>query len=577
MKLYVLVFLALMCSGLSFADTVEVDHGSSIQTAIDGGGATRTINLTAGTHDDDTWLHIDATQNGKTVIVQSLSGDPADTTIQVSHANLGFPCLTDASGATLTYKDLTLTTTDGSNYSVNAMVANSGTGGTSLTLDNCRITHAGEASAATVGGTSSNPKTITITDCVITHGGTGSVIRLEDVTTTTLSGNTLTGNSGSAAILLVDTCATFTMTGDDLTTEGIGVQIPIASTVTNLTISGSTIQAGDSGGNGAPCFDQAGIGTNIIISGNALTTVGAKVVDKGVISTQIASAGTSIVVRDNTIVADNFHGVWIPHFYDFVLIEDNTCTSAAVAGAGGVRYTVGDEGALPNANPLGFVMIRNNSGTYTGTVVSHCYLIAAGADGAQVYNNYAEGGDIQYVIKSDDVMFLSNVANTKKGVLIKGGLRSRIENNTVYATDDYCFRLSDEATQDPMNAVVLRNIFYASGAIDCVETNAFNNDYNANFDFNCYFTGGNYSDFGTQTSATMAAHITKLDSITSYYGTSQEDNGIDADPLFVDASSDLFDLLHDSPCINSGGPAGDTGLKSIGRFQRISILKSQGQ
>ena len=129
-----------------------------------------------------------------------------------------------------------------------------------------------------------------------------------------------------------------------------------------------------------------------------------------------------------------------------------------------------------------------------------------------------------------------------------------VRNNTFYGNDNNSGGLGGTATEIFLsyteNCQIINNTFSIDNAFDLMMYEDNTNSQNLLLDYNLYYSATGVNDYEFTYEGTSYYGLAAFQA-----GTSQEANGISIDPLFVDASSDDFHLMTNSPCIDSGDPS----------------------
>jgi len=231
-----------------------------------------------------------------------------------------------------------------------------------------------------------------------------------------------------------------------------------------------------------------------------------------------------------------------------------------------------------NAYPLGSVKMSGNLTIYTSAAATHLLLLASGADGTQITDNWfvAPSSTAEYcgfVIKDDDAFIRRNfVYGAKRACFLAGGSRADVQFNTFVATtgtaveidrhQDYSFASGSidgtDLTGHAVDCVFRNNICVSadSYALSIDPNNRADNvwpasEWRFDADYNCYWTGGaNVLRIGPTNVALSGVTPASVNATWAAWakdGTVTESNDLHSifgDPGFLSIDPESVDFLH---------------------------------
>jgi hypothetical protein len=283
--------------------------------------------------------------------------------------------------------------------------------------------------------------------------------------------------------------------------------------------------------------------------------------DYGTGDTYVTAVGT-ITMQNNTCY--NVSGITtVPTHATGVLIEDNTLYLSAENSSRGV--SIGQEvtstaGSEVNQNPLsGSLIIRDNTIIQTNEWVAdpsaeeircHLILVAEGANYAEVYDNYCEGGWYGIVVKGDNGTYYNNTVISWDAFYLSGCANNTVYNNTIIGTyypndsrtlaSGWAMSISLSQQVSSSNGHnVYNNILYATdnnNTSKCLYVYPAAAYEDNRFDYNCYYNAGNTGvisniDGGTQ--STLQELKDAWASFSASYYPNNDNNSVYKDPNFT--------------------------------------------
>ncbi len=241
------------------------------------------------------------------------------------------------------------------------------------------------------------------------------------------------------------------------------------------------------------------------------------------------------------------------------LMLDN-CTLVQTSGTAGTRaFDIGEDGAA-NLKLCAGPVVQNC--TFTFTTTNHGVLFGAGVYGGVFRNNIVNGSSCNFVLVlkvNPGTQVLDNIVigGTSETFISRGSSNCVIKNNIFYG-GLIAAHLDQISTFDGELGTFTNNILYpinTGGDAKClyVDDVDIKNWY---VDYNCYWgesSGTVYPMFSDGANKTWE----QLNTWWGTYGTEvgrifNDDNSVNADPLFVDAANGDFRLLSGSSGLNTG-------------------------
>lgn len=499
------------------------------------------VNLAAGTYVE--WGYtIDASKNGKTIVIQGASSD-ANATV-FSTGSVSAFIISNCTTGNITWKDMTIKSTYPGNRSLILMVANYD--GVQISFNNCILGVSGDTTPGWTKCIAFDPITaspptrkITLFNSYCYGKDAQPVLPLYDVGTLDINNS-----------LIDRTNAEFSTT----TTSAITLGYDIGT----VTINNSSI------------IKSQGYGLNTALlssfAGCEVDNVTFDCNNEAICITDYLQDGTF-----TTITANN--GIYLGHVYENcshplgqIIVQDCNLvhTSSDInAGTFGLVLGYGVTGAeASNNNVLDFGIALSLKGT-----------------ACNIHHNIFSGG--------------SNKAGDYHTVYVRSAKNCLFENNTVYALGRCALYLYDQAGFPPdpdtdYNTFV-NNIFDASGGGTYAIYLRGPEIYHNLFDYNCYVAGSKALGYAGETNKTLDG----LRVWWSAFGGSEESranesHSINTDPQFMDATNGDFHLksragrwdpnsqswvtdANTSPCIDAGDPNSDWTLELWPHGKRINM------
>jgi hypothetical protein len=413
-----------------------MDSGDVLMVA--GGTYTETAN---------NYLLFDTGQNGKSYTIRGVG----DVILATSSTSYCIRLTSNMQTGSIVFDGITVSPSAGTSYGLIYNPVN-----VNLQFSDCVFTpYAANSRVIRFDALAVQTRTLTMTDCYVTSGsGTSSTYHIVDVAEAEFVGCDVNRSNSGNVVQVVGTNGVGSVTISDcnfVSESGYGVHV--AGTIEHVNIEDSVITT---------ARNTSAFG---VYFGDVL-------------------GGTTRILH-NTITAGQ-QGIFLGRSLSDVIVDENDIKIDHDTAAN-VGISVGLD-AASNANPLatptGKIVVSNNTVDFIGADNSHGILIGSGANRAFVYGNTSMNGDIQYVIKAEDVEFYDNYGIGRNPLLLKGASRAHIHHNTLISTGDYVIDLLVD-TDTPDHPCIHHNIL--SGGEYSIYNDDIGVDNKIQCDHNCYF------------------------------------------------------------------------------------------
>ncbi|MCC7344818.1 MAG: right-handed parallel beta-helix repeat-containing protein [Deltaproteobacteria bacterium] len=235
----------------------------------------------------------------------------------------------------------------------------------------------------------------------------------------------------------------------------------------------------------------------------------------------------------------------------------NASTNSGNITVQGNTFAGNDGGIIDNSDGGG---ARISFGTGDAVIGDNLFLRnSAGSNGGALSIISAEGGPGSLTIVNNIIAGNSNGNNASSTNTFGGGVSVFLFGTNLTLTNNTIFGNASQASDDAANGGGVSVLLGTDTTADVYNNIIFGNSAEAN--------GGDiYSDEDSAVASGLTGGTLNLfnNDFTSFYsealdnggaGTVNQGNNIDADPLFVNAAGDDFNLTEGSPAIDSGDPS----------------------
>ena len=392
-----------------------------------------------------------------------------------------------------------------------------------------------------------------------------------NTTATTINGVILDASGGIAI-------RTVLFTNCDIDATGVGITLTMVDAA-SVTISGGSYSS--AGTNIKFGLASSGNIPIISITNCTLNSTGAapgswNIDTSNLNSNIITFITTGCTIGSATSNTNSSNGIRVPEFADKLYLDNNNIyMETSSTEPFGIQAGAD---ADTNTNPLIQVVVTNNHIEYTGTNSGHALLLGAGVNYAECSYNTILGADnataLGIIIKGEGNNVTNNIISVFRPILVKGGARNKIINNTCYVIGATGRALTWQvSTDNPDYNYIYNNIFDASNgeyALSIIDGEGGNNI----LDYNCYVTGSGGIAFdadNTNASYTLTQLQTQwVDQVGWTSGehiyTLNDAESLDKNPNFTDA--DGGDFTVNNPLVKAGGKPDINGnTTTIGAIQ----------
>ena len=199
----------------------------------------------------------------------------------------------------------------------------------------------------------------------------------------------------------------------------------------------------------------------------------------------------------------------------------------------------------------GNINVSNNNISYTTEDDSHAVFLGYGANNADVYGNFATGGNYQFVIKSESNNVRGNIGIGANPFSIFAGRYNKVVNNTGYATSGNAFvRGNQTAGRATYGNQIYNNIFVQDNSAGFAHSDESNPDITGQtdyVDYNCFFKTTGTGPFALNgVKNTFALYQAEWATVSAMFPDNDE-NSLYEDPQ-LDAN-----YVPQNPAVKTGG------------------------